>query len=64
MFSLIYAWINNWVNNGEAGDVRRRRTHYDANVMVLRCYNDSICGRLLSGYRKPQSKFEIFKENI
>ena len=22
MFSLIYAWINDWVNNGEAGDLR------------------------------------------
>ena len=23
MFSLIYAWINGWVNNSEAGDLRR-----------------------------------------
>ena len=29
MFSLICAWINGWVNNGEAGDLRRHRTHYD-----------------------------------
>ena len=26
---LIYTWINGWVNNGEAGDLRRRRAHYD-----------------------------------
>ena len=25
MFSLICAWINGWVNNREAGDLRRRR---------------------------------------
>ena len=28
-FSLIYAWINGWVNNREAGDLRHHRTHYD-----------------------------------
>ena len=33
MFSLIYAWINDWVNNREAGDLRRHRGHYDVNVM-------------------------------
>ena len=34
MFSLICAWINDWVNNREAGDLRRHRGHYDVNVMV------------------------------
>ena len=29
MFSLICAWIHSWVNNGEAGDLRRHRAHYD-----------------------------------
>ena len=33
MFSLICAWINGWVNNGDAGDLRRNRTHYDVTVM-------------------------------
>ena len=28
MFSLICAWINGWVNNREAGDLRRHRAHY------------------------------------
>ena len=32
MFSLIYAWINSWVNNREAGDLRRYRAHYDVTV--------------------------------
>ena len=33
MFSLIYARINNWVNNREAGDLRRQHGHYDVIVM-------------------------------
>ena len=33
MFSLIWAWINGWVNNSESGDLRRHRAHYDVTVM-------------------------------
>ena len=33
MFSLICVWINDWVNNREAGDWRRYRDHYDVPVM-------------------------------
>ena len=33
MFSLICAWINGWVNNHEAGDLRRHPAHYDVIVM-------------------------------
>ena len=33
IFSLICVWINDWVNNREAGDLRRHRGHYDVNVM-------------------------------
>ena len=33
MFSLICAWINRWVNNREAGDLRRYRPHYNVIVM-------------------------------
>ena len=34
MFSLIWAWINSWVNNGEAGTLRRHRAHCDVTVML------------------------------
>ena len=34
-FSLICVWINGWVNNREAGDLRRNRGHYDVIVMEL-----------------------------
>ena len=37
MFSLICAWISGWVNNGEAGDLRRHGAHYDVPVMVRKC---------------------------
>ena len=33
LFSLICVLINDWVNNREAGDLRRQRTHYDVSVM-------------------------------
>ena len=33
MFSLICVWIIDWVNNREAGDLRRYRAHYDVAVM-------------------------------
>ena len=36
IFFLICVWINGWVNNGEAGDLRRHRGHYDVNVMDIR----------------------------
>ena len=33
MLSLICAWMNGWVNNREAGDLRRHPAHYDVTVM-------------------------------
>ena len=35
MFSLICAWINDWMNNREAGDLRRHCAHYDVIVMTV-----------------------------
>ena len=40
MFSLILAWINGWVNNGEAGDLRRHHAHYDVTVMHFKHQTD------------------------
>ena len=33
VFSLICAWINDWVNSREAGDSRRHQAQYDVTVM-------------------------------
>ena len=35
MFSLICAWINDWVNNREACNLRRHGAHYDVFVMIF-----------------------------
>ena len=43
MFSLICVWINGWVNNSEAGDLRCRRAHYDVTVMGGGKIISSIC---------------------
>ena len=36
MLSLICAWTNGWVNNGDVGDLRRHRAHYALTVMMFR----------------------------
>ena len=45
MFSLICAWINDWVNNCEAVDLRRHRGHYDVNVMNIQCHVNVCMGQ-------------------
>ena len=40
IFSFICAWIYDWVNNREAGDLRRHRGHYDVNAMRWLCLSD------------------------
>ena len=60
MFSLICAWINGWVNNCEAGDLRRHSTHYDVPVIFERClYTPS--NSLESGL--PESLLIIWRLN-
>ena len=43
MFSLIYAWINDWVNNREAGELRRQHGHYDVIVMNIMLFETTLC---------------------
>ena len=55
MFSLICARINAWVNNREAGDLRRYWAHYDVTVMGPMPLSEPFAGLLsiwLSGTRK------------
>ena len=68
MFSLICAWINGWVNNREAVDLRRHRAHYGVTVMcgyivaigvAIGCplvniaLGNHLCDELISCQRKP-----------
>ena len=43
IFPLICAWIPGWVNNREAGDLRRHRAHYDVIVMLKRGTESTRC---------------------
>ena len=63
MFSLICVWINGWVNNGEAGDLRCHRGHYDVTVMpslfqemlenanMFLCFLETL--QIIKGYHPP-----------
>ena len=42
MFSLICVWINSWVNNREAGDLKRHRAQYDVIVMLCYLLDDTV----------------------
>ena len=39
-------WINGWVNNREAGDLRRHRAHYDVTLMSYRSHIEQIVSQL------------------
>ena len=38
VFSLICAWVKVWVNNRDAGDLRRHHTHYDVTAIHIYIY--------------------------
>ena len=49
MFSLICVWIIGWVNNREAGDLRRYRAYYD--VIVMWGFNNDVSGIIIVNAR-------------
>ena len=66
VFFFIYARINGWVNIGEAGDLRRHRTHYDIFVMELyRCrkMNERNVNVTLLLFKSFQHPFKGWIEN-
>ena len=42
MFSFICVWINDWVNNREASDLRRHISHYDVTVLWMACQSQVL----------------------
>ena len=54
MFSLICAWTNGWVNNRNAGDLRRHRAHYDVIVMCT-----TWPPRRPNRYRRPRHVIDM-----
>ena len=56
MFSLICSWINGWINNREAGHLRRHRVHYVVIVMQGFLGAVSIRKTVLPGMAIPMLK--------
>ena len=54
MFSLIYIWINSWINNREAGDLRRYRAHYDVIVMIPSISDVSVRSEITLKYGRME----------
>ena len=53
----VYFDLNSWINNGEAGDLRRHPGHYDVIVMeTLSAFLALWDGNLLSHPRIPLTK--------
>ena len=60
MFPLICAWINGWVNNRKAGDLRRHRAHYDVGVMCKSFKKNSFILMKLSSLRISGARMLTF----
>ena len=56
MFSFICVWIKGWVNNREAGDFRRYRSHYDSDLWIHSFPNSAV---LHWSYRGTASPFSV-----
>ena len=55
------AWIHAWVNNREAGDLRRYRTHYDVTVMCQLDPQEQTSVKFYSKYKFFHSRKCIWK---
>ena len=49
-----FLWTNDWVNNRDAGDLRRHRAHYDVTVMS----SSHSCGMMINIYMLYFDKIE------
>ena len=62
MFSLICVWINGWVNNREAGNLRRYRAYYDVSltnfsvIQIHQCATGSWISMVLPEIKSVFSK--------
>ena len=68
MLSLIRVWINDWVNNGEAGDLRCHRAHYDVIVMVSitcqwSCYKNQ-CWLMIYKVLRKKSQCNVCRNGL
>ena len=61
VFSLICVWINDWLNNHEAGDLRRYRAHCDVTVMSLQSINQL---HLSVSDKTPKIDYAIYNKTM
>ena len=59
VFSLICAWINAWIINREAGDLRHHRTHCDVIVMGIILVTVSVNELTLQVVSRARSKTAV-----
>ena len=64
MFSLICVWINGWVNNREAGDLKRYRAHCDCrdsseHCRVMQNLVETMIEWLVSNTWKQETGFNL-----
>ena len=64
MFSLICAWINDWVNNGEADGLRSHLAHYDVNVMIMPKESDHYDEMLLLAFLVLNPEYSAITRSI
>ena len=60
--ALIFSLINGWVNNREAGDLRRYRAHYDVTVMESKCCSPNLSVTGFSQLLKPMEFMTVISE--
>ena len=60
MFSLICVWINGWVNNRDAGDLRRYRAPYDIIVMHWAKMSSDVLTSIHLGGHLKRCKFNVW----
>ena len=64
MFSLICVWINDLVNNREAGDLRCYRAHYDVTVMMWETSGNDV-GRFTHMHTQvPSNDAKALSKNL
>ena len=68
-FSLICVWINGWVNNRKAGDVRRYRAHCDVSVMQKKYETGGLwdlwyCWIQFTVFPKPKAPVESVYDDL
>ena len=61
MFSLIFARMDGWVNNREAGNLRRHRAHYD-DIVMLRPERAELFGARINWTMRHSKQYHLTLE--